>query len=121
MVPGSPDTVAQLHTLPPHDRSPQFYDRRSAKLCAHCDRLLMWMYTRFGGKIPFDAVLLPKELDADSEGWLPGMWDVRGRKRMAMAPVIHYGRAKRDRVTHVAMIHKCEQYLAATQAKEATA
>jgi len=92
---------------------PLFYDRRSAKLCRYCERLIMWMFTNTGHKLPFDAELLPKEYDTDNEGWLPGMFKVHNRLRMVMAPVPHHGTSKLDRVSHVAVLHKCPQWITA--------
>lgn len=102
-----------------HEGRQKFYDRRSARLCTYCETLVMWMFTRFDDKrLPFDAELLPKDWDVNEEGWLPGMWDVRGRQRMVMAPVTHYGRMKRGRVTHVAVVHHCPKWIAAQAERE---
>jgi hypothetical protein len=89
-----------------------FFEHRSSKLCFYCKTPINWMYTRFGGRLPFNMELLPRELDHADNGWLPGLARVGGRERMTMAPITFYGRDKVARVTHVAIVHRCAQYLA---------
>lgn len=91
----------------------RFHDFRSAKICAYCNEPVNWMFTRYGTQLPFNAELLPRDLDPDNTGWLPGTWKIRGRNRMAMAPMQHYGRLKLARVSHVAILHRCPNYEAA--------
>jgi hypothetical protein len=86
---------------------PAFYSSRDAQPCPYCRRPITWMYTHCGGQLPFDADLLPAELDLLGEGWLPGVFNINGRYRMVMAPVTQYTREKRRRVGHVATVHNC--------------
>lgn len=93
----------------------RFHDFRSHRPCAYCNLPIHWMFTRYGTRLPFDAELLPRHLDPDNSGWLPGTWKIQGRDRMAMAPMHHYGRRKMARVSHVAVLHRCPNYELACQ------
>lgn len=67
--------------------------------------------TRFGRRLPFTAPI-PIAEDADSHGWIPGEWKVRGRERTALAPITHYGKTRQQGARRVVLVHNCPQYKA---------
>lgn len=107
--------VANSRSATTERKRVRFHDYRTQRLCKFCNLPINVMLTRYGTQLPFDAELLPRDLDPDRSGWIPGMWKIRGNLRMAMAPLQHYGRAKVERVTHVASLHRCPQYEIACQ------
>lgn len=79
-----------------------------ARQCLYCKRRVVYMRTYIAGSmLTFDATPLPRELDCDSEGWLPGWFDVDGVKAVVLAPYAMHGIEARRGVRHVMRLHIC--------------
>lgn len=89
------------------------------QICGRCERPVRSMRTYTGRSVIFDAEALPVGLDPDHEGWVPGLWKMDGRRWLALAPLALYGHAKKSRVTHVVLPHRCPVYLAAVAERSA--
>ncbi len=82
------------------------------QLCGTCEQVVQIMRTYLGRSLSFEPHAVPRDLDVNHEGWVPGVWQIKGRRDVALAPLSHYGRDKRERVTHVVLPHRCRPYMA---------
>lgn len=77
--------------------------------CPVCGAPISWVMTVHGALQPFDYPPVPAALDILREGWVPGTWVVRGRRRIVFAPVVMSSPAKQDRVVTVVLPHVCRR------------
>jgi len=79
--------------------------------CKHCGEPIHWMRTCYGNtRLPFEPTPVPKTLDPDRDGWIPGQWTVRGRTRTVLAPLRRYRPEKQAQVVNVVFVHRCAEY-----------
>lgn len=75
--------------------------------CLDCKQYVEWMATRFGKRMLFDSENVAYEIAPLDEAWVPGWWNVKGSKRVVMAPIAHCSREKQDGVRWVRLLHRC--------------
>jgi hypothetical protein len=76
--------------------------------CPVCHEAIHWMPTYLSRRLRcFEARAVPRELDTDDEGWVPGLFLVDGVHQLLLAPIAHHPDDKARRAQHVLLPHVC--------------
>lgn len=92
-----------VRDMAPTDSGPAGLARR----CHNCQRRVVWATAYLGRKLAFDPDPIPRYLDYDHTGWIPGRFEVGGKLRTAFAPLPLHPHSKRRRASHVMILHTC--------------
>lgn len=79
----------------------------SVETCTQCAAEITWAMTVYGRLLPFNHPPIPAAEDFSREGWAPGTWPVRGRRKVVFAPITMSSLSKQERVVMVVLLHAC--------------
>jgi hypothetical protein len=86
--------------------------------CEFCSAVyVQWLQCRDGRRRLFNADPVEVgQLPDDAVGWVPGRVKVRGRERVALAPISQVSSGKADAARRVMVVHDCPEFTRLYQA-----